>query len=99
MAELSQKVSKKDTGYHELARALRENTSLTSLDLRRNQIGEDNMSKLIAGLTENYVLLELKIDIPVKKDGWWTSALSGNFSSFPLQSMYEFYISRDDITV
>ena len=59
----------------------------------------ENISKLIAGLTENYVLLELKIDIPFKKDGWWNSVLAGNFSSYALQSMYEFYVSRDDITV
>ena len=67
-----------------MARALKDNTSLTSLDLRRNQLGEENISKLIAGLNENYVLLELKIDIPLRKDGLWNSDKAGNFSSYAL---------------
>jgi len=67
-----------------LARALKDNTSLTSLDLRRNQLGEENISKLIAGLSENYVLLELKIDIPLSRNGLWNSEKSGNFSSYAL---------------
>ena len=46
MSDLSQKPSKKDTGFQELAKALRENTSLVSIDLTKNQIGEESLAKL-----------------------------------------------------
>ena len=46
MSDLSQKPSKKDTGFQELAKALRENTSLVGIDLTKNQIGEESLAKL-----------------------------------------------------
>ena len=83
-------MSKKDMGYNELAKALKENRSLVELDLRENEILEQPAFKLFEALEHNYVLSVLKFDIRQKR-------LPQNFSSYALQAMYEFSMSMEDI--
>ena len=84
------KMNSKDTGYIDLAKALRENKSLVSLDLRENEIHDSSLQKIFEALENNFVLSEVKIDIKRKK-------VPISFSSYPLMSMYEFTTSLEDI--
>lgn len=67
----------------ELARAIKENTSLVELDIHDNQISGPVLAKLMQAFAENYVLSTIKIEIQTKK-------VPDAFSCYPLQSMYSF---------
>ena len=91
MSNLSQKTKNaENTGYIELAKALKENTSLVELDLRKNSLSDKEISGIFAALSENFVLSDLKLEVRQRK-------LPVLFSSYPLQSMYEFYHSIENI--
>lgn len=85
-------MGKKDTGYADLAKALKENKSIEQLDLRDNHILESSLQKLIESLEYNFVLSEIKVDLKTKK-------LPTKFSSYALQSMFEFMMSKEDINI
>lgn len=53
----------KDSCLLELARAIKENTSLVELDIRNNLISGPMVSSLLQALSENFVLSDLKMDI------------------------------------
>lgn len=61
------KLKSKDNSYFELAKALKENTSLVELDLRSNGINEQAMTKILQALEYNFVLSLLKVDINLRK--------------------------------
>ena len=86
------RMNKKDTGYLDLAKALRENKSIVELDLRDNEIIESSTSKILEALEYNFVISDVKIDIKSKY-------MPANFSSYALQSMYEFTLSVEDINL
>jgi hypothetical protein len=67
----------KDSCLLELAKALKENTSLVELDIRNNLISGPMAAKLLQALGDNFVLSVLKMDIQLKK-------LPDGFSSYPL---------------
>ena len=78
---------------------MRQDSSLISLELRRKPISEKSMTKIFQALAHNYVLSELKVDVPVTKEcAWWGSHREG-FSCYPLYSMYEFFCTREEITL
>eukprot|EP00347_Sterkiella_histriomuscorum_P002760 403366908 len=80
----------KDIGFIELARALRENTSLLKLDISKNSISSHVIAELFHSISENYVLSELIVDIK-------GSSLPTAFSSNQLMSTYKAYISRESV--
>jgi hypothetical protein len=47
------------------------------------------MTELLDAFSQNYVLSEIKIDLPVRLKNWWDNTPKG-FSTYPLMSMYEF---------
>ena len=61
------KMNKKDTGYQDLARSLRENKSIVEMDLRDNEIIESSSSKILEALEHNFVLSDIKLDIKSKR--------------------------------
>lgn len=54
------------SGFVELARALRENHSLQKLDLSKNSLSQNTLAELFAALQDNFVLCELCVDIKHK---------------------------------
>jgi len=86
------RMNKKDTGFAELAKALKENRSIVELDLRDNEINELSVQKIFDALEHNFVLSTLKIDTKQKR-------MPKGFSSYALQSMYEFSISMEEISL
>jgi len=66
-----------DSGYSELARAIKENNSLVELDIRHNFIPEHQIAKILNALADNYVLSELKLDIKTRRT-------PNGFSSYPI---------------
>jgi len=92
MSNLNQAASSGNTGYYELAKALRENTSLVELDLRHNLITEKELQSLFQALADNHVLSDLKIEVKQRK-------LPALFSSYPLQSMSEFHHCIENINL
>ena len=90
MMSIRPRMNKKDTGYLDLAKSLKENKSIVELDLRDNEIVDQSASKLLEALEHNFVLSHLRFDIKSKR-------MPNNFSSYALQTMYEFTMSIDDI--
>ena len=90
MMSIRPRMNKKDTGYLDLAKALKENKSIIEIDLRDNEILDSSSSKLLEALEHNYVLSNIRLDVKSKR-------MPNNFSSYALQSMYEFTLSIDDI--
>ena len=84
------RMNKKDTGYLDLAKSLSENKTIVELDMRDNQILENSVQKLLEALEYNFVLSDVKLDVNSKQ-------MPLNFSSYALQSMYEFTMSSDEI--
>ena len=77
MSNINQITSTNNTGYIELAKALRENTSLIELDLRHNGITDEQTQRILQALAENFVLIDLKLEVRQKR-------LPALFSSYPL---------------
>ena len=67
MRTIMQNSTKSDVAFGELGKALRKNYALQDIDMRGNSISEQSIAKIFTALSENYVLLELKIDIHKKK--------------------------------
>ena len=86
------KMNKKDTGYIDLAKALKENKSIVELDLRDNEIIDTSAQKILEALEYNFVLSDVRFDVKQKR-------LPQNFSSYALQSMYEFTMSIEEIAL
>lgn len=53
--------------YQELAKALHQNYSLNYLDLTGNALTDENLFELLNSLSENFVLIELKLDVKAKQ--------------------------------
>ena len=66
MSSLS-KFKPKDSGFQELAKAIKENHSILELDLRGNNINEQSIQKIFQCIQENFVLSDLKIEIHQRK--------------------------------
>lgn len=92
MMSVRNRMNKKDTGYIEIAKALKENRSIVELDLRENEINESSLHKIFDALEHNFVLSTLRIDTKQKH-------MPKGFSSYALQSMYEFSISMEEISL
>ena len=56
----------KETGFIEIAKSLRENTSILSLDLSKNSLNQTVMHELFSSLADNYVICEVILDIKLK---------------------------------
>ena len=63
LRNVNQIATRNNTGYIELAKALRENTSLIELDLRHNGITDEQTSRILQALTENFVLSDLRLEM------------------------------------
>ena len=64
-----------------------------------NALTDENLFELLNSLSENYVLIELKLDVKVKhKKLWWDTNRLPN-SATQLQSMFEFFISKEQISL
>lgn len=92
MMSIRPRMAKKDTGYLDIAKALKENKSIVEIDLRDNEIIDSSSSKLLEALEHNFVLSNIRLEIKSKR-------MPMNFSSYALQSMYEFTMSIEDITL
>ena len=77
MMSIRPRMAKKDTGYLDLAKALRENKSLVEIDLRDNEIIDSSSSKLLEALEHNFVLSNIRLEIKSKR-------MPINFSSYAL---------------
>ena len=62
------------------------------LDLRGNEINEASTKAILKALSENFVLSELKLDIQLEK-------IPDGFSSYPLQSMFSFDFTKEEINL
>ena len=82
----------KDLGFAELASALMENQSIERLDLRDNEISEASVMKIFEALEHNFVLTDLKLDVKQRH-------IPSGFSCYALQSMYEFMLTTEDISL
>ena len=63
MRNINQVAQRNNTGYFELAKALKENTSLIELDLRHNGITDEQTARILQALAENFVLSDLKLEM------------------------------------
>ena len=80
----------KESGFIELARAIRESTSLVKIDLSKNSMTQAILQELFSSLSENYVLSEIRIDLKGKQ-------LPFGFSSYTLLSMYDVFVTKESI--
>ncbi len=78
----------KEVGFVELARAIRENTSLLSIDLSKNSLSQNVMHELFSSLADNYVICEVVVDMKIKN-------IPQNFSNHNLLTMYHTYLTRE----
>jgi len=78
-----------EKGYLELAQALKINKSLEFLDIRGTHLSEEACKQMMHCLSENYVICEIKLDIRVQR-------LTTKFTTYPVHSMYEFYLDKPD---
>jgi Ran GTPase-activating protein (RanGAP) involved in mRNA processing and transport len=77
----------KESGFIELAKAIRDNTSLVSIDISKNSMKANILYELCLSIADNYVISEIKLDLKGK-------ALPFGFSTYTLMSMYDVYMSR-----
>ena len=63
MSGINSHTSSSNTGYYELAKALKENTSLIELDLRFNGITDEQIKQILLAISENFVLSDLKLEV------------------------------------
>ena len=80
----------KEIGFIELAKSLKENYSIQKLDLSNNSLSQNILNELYAALAENYVISELKIDFKGK-------TMPFGFSNYILMSMYQVFLTRENI--
>lgn len=89
---LSNLVKMKDTGFQELAKSVRESHSLEKLNLSKNSLSQQILSELFQSLTDNFVISEIIVDMKGK-------SIPFGFSHYTLMSMYEAYISKENINL
>ena len=88
-----------DQPWQDLAAGLETNRNLISIDLRGNPINEGNMTSLLEALQDNFVLNELKVDMVVEPGKQWWEYAQGSFSSHEILSMFDFFISKEQISL
>lgn len=80
----------KESGFIELAKAIRESSSLVSLDITKNNLSTTALQELFLSLADNYVISETKIDLKGK-------SLPFGFSNYTLMSMFNVRINKEYI--
>ena len=88
-----------DQTWQDLAAGLVTNRNLISIDLRGNPINEGNMTTLLEALQDNFVLNELKVDVVVEPGKQWWEFAESSFSSHEVLSMFDFFISREQVSL
>lgn len=80
----------KEQGWLELAKALRDNTSLLKLDLSKNSFTAPSINELLLAIQDNYAICELILDVK-------GSSMPHNYATNQLLSMYQVFISREAV--